>query len=127
IEARVKGRVYSSGLVFRENRGKFLDSAQLRLNVHLNYFTETKSLCVRPGSSAIVNDQQYAVTGVVNFGEEKNIGLILESEQVTIEQVRRIVNPRIRKTLDNYEASRPFNARTILFASMGKREEPALI
>ena len=36
IDAQVKGKVHSSGLVFRENRGKFLDSAQIKLDVHVN-------------------------------------------------------------------------------------------
>lgn len=127
VEATLSGEAFSNGLTFRAKRGEFLHGAEMQLRLHMHYSTRDNLLCVRPGSRAQVDGQSYDVCALLKFGEEKEINLDVSTRNVTVEQIKQIVNPRIRKTLSHYEVKGPLNGRVTLVAPIGKREEPALI
>jgi hypothetical protein len=65
------------------------------------------------------------VTSVIKFGEEKRLSMIIEGKSLNYRKTAKLVNHRIRKSLNNFDLKKPFDARVVLIASIGKREEPA--
>jgi hypothetical protein len=127
LEAKLKGDVLVHQLAFRANRGIFLDSVKVRLTLHANYFSDTKTLLIRPGSKADIEEVKYDVTTLVNLSGEKRIALLVSTPKVTFKHVKRIMNNKIRRVLSNYDVAKPLAAKILLVAAIGQRQDPIII
>ncbi len=127
VAAKINGKVSVNHLVFRKNKGSFLDSTSVKLDLQLNYFKDTRSFCIRPGSGAQIEGQYYGICANIQLGEEKSIAVVAQTKEVLLNQVRRIVNDKIRHVLRNYDVSGPMHAKAILVAGIGTGEEPVVI
>jgi hypothetical protein len=125
--AELNGDTHIRGLQFRAGRGHFLTKTRAALNVQLAWLNERKSLCIRPGSHVTLNDQRYNVAGVAWLGVEKQLGLIIDGKGLDYVPTLRLLSPRIQKVLNNFDLDRPFDARVVLLAAIGKRQEPAFV
>jgi hypothetical protein len=125
--ATVRGDVNIRGLQFRANRGHFLTKANAYLDIGLNFLKQKNTLCIQPGSVAKVEGKPFNLCGLAILGDEKRLALIIEGNALDYRQTVRLLNYRIQKSLNNFDLRQPFDAKVILSASMGKREEPAFI
>jgi len=127
VEARLKGKTLVDGLMFNAKNGEFLKNTRAELNLDLNYFYETKTLCIYPPSYVEIENHEYAVTSLINLGEHKRLALYIKSAKIKYERVATMLTPKIRKVMENFEVKRPIDANVLLVANLGEREEPVLL
>jgi hypothetical protein len=126
-QAHMTGRIFVRTIAFRAKRGTFFDSTRAKLNLHVTYFSNDGSLCFMPGSVLMANEHKYNIAANLYLKDNKRIMLSASTEKVTLNQVRKLVNNKIRRVLRNYDARGPINARVLLVAGIGRREDPAMI
>jgi hypothetical protein len=126
ISARLRGRVYVPALVFNAKRGEFLKESKARLNVNFDYFKKTRSICIRPGSTADVNGHTFNVAALIDL-ETRRLALMIKSKEINYDRTARLMNPKIRRIMSNFELKNPVDASMLLVVNMGQREDPILM
>ncbi|WP_396127453.1 AsmA family protein [Aurantibacillus circumpalustris] len=127
LKATVNGKTLVEELLFNPEKGAFLKNTRTTLNLDVNYLFETKTICIHPPSFVEIENHPYNVTSLINFGEEKKLALQIESKKIKYERVITLLNPKMRKMLQNFEVKRPVDAKILLVVNIGKREEPVII
>lgn len=126
IKARIRGELFTDGLLFNAKRGEFLDDTELDVNLLLTYFKETKSICLEPSSRVEIKKHRYNICSLIKV-QEKKLALIIESQNIKFREVSRLLAPRITKVLSNFDVNSPLNAKVILVVNIGIKEDPILI
>lgn len=127
ISLDISGQTLVNQLLFNEKKGTFLKNARANLHLKIDYFKDTKSLCVHPPSFIEIEKQPYQITSLINLGKEKRLALSISNEKIWCEKVARLLTPKLQKTLSNFDVKTPISATVLLVVNLGKREEPIII
>lgn len=127
IRVLLKGHADSKGLMFNRRRGSFLENARAELDLDVVYMKNNRKLCVFPGSEIKINQQDYEVSAIAAFGEEKRFALSVKTSQVELQKIMQLVSAPVRATLSNFDVKKPLNAKLTLVGAIAKREEPAFV
>ncbi len=127
IHANLQGRLYIPGLLFHQKRGEFLKESKARVDLEFDFFKADKSICIRPGSTVNVNGHHYNVSALIDLGEKRRLALMINSKKVDVAKTSRLLNPKIRKVLSNYELKKPIDVNMLMVVNLGKKEDPILI
>lgn len=123
----VSGKTMINQLLFNPQKGAFLKNTRTNLSLKVDYFKDTKSICIRPSSFVEIQKQQYQIASLIDLGDEKRMALYIASEKIWCEKVARLLPPKLQKTLANFDVKTPIAANILVVSNIGKREEPAII
>ncbi|MBL7930866.1 MAG: hypothetical protein JNL60_03135 [Bacteroidia bacterium] len=127
VKAELKGKTLVDQLLFNPKNGAFLSHTRAILDVQMHFLNKEKTLCIYPGSSAEIDGHNYQVLSLINLGEKRTLDLKISSEKIKFERVVSLLNPKIRKTLSNFEVLRPLDASILIHVNLGQKEEPVLL
>lgn len=127
VKAQLKGKTMVAGLLFNAKNGEFLKNTRVLLNLDLNYLYETKTICIHPPSYAEIENHEYNITSLISLGDQKRLALQIEGKKVKYERVAALLTPKIRKVMENFEVKRPIDAKILLVANLGQKEEPVIL
>jgi hypothetical protein len=127
ITGTLTGKTFFPGLVFNPRKGEFLKNCRAQLNFNVSFFRDEKTMMVKPGSWAVIDNQQYDLSCLLWLGENRRLALRAKGRQLRYERTAALLPARIRKKLENFVVKKPLDANILLVASLGKREEPVLL
>lgn len=127
VKAELKGKTLIDQLLFNPKNGEFLKHTRAALDLQLHFINKEKTLCIIPGSSAEIEGHKYQVMSLINLGEKRTLDLKINSKKIKFERVVSLLNPKIRKTLSNFEVLRPLDASILIHVNLGQKEDPVLL
>lgn len=114
---RLKGIVYSNGLLFNETKGAFLEKKSFHLDLHLSYLSHKHTLVLFP-SSIISEEQEYKVQGR-SVIERKPflIDLDIRTEDTDYNKAISLLSSHLQKVLHKFHVAKGLSSQTKLLLS----------
>lgn len=127
VSLDLSGRTLVNQLLFNARKGAFLNRAKVNLSLIVDYFKDTKSICVRPSSFVEIEKQHYQIASLIYLKNEQKFALYISGEKIWCEKVSRLLTPKLQKTLSNFDIRTPISANFLLVSRFGRQEDPVII
>jgi hypothetical protein len=127
ISANLNGKVFFGGLLFNPRKGEFLHSAKTFVALDVDYFKDSRSICVRPSSYVEISHEIYKLASIIELGEERKLSLLIESDHADYFKVSDLLTPKMQKVLSGFDVKRSLFVKTLLKVNIGKKEDPILL
>jgi len=127
FKAGITGQTLVEELLFNEKNGAFLKNTRTILDLQLNYLNETNAICIYSPSKVEIEGHDYLITSLIKLGESRKLALRIESTKIKVERVVAILTPKMRQVLSNFEVKRPIDAKILIVANLGEKEDPVII
>jgi hypothetical protein len=126
-EAGLKGDVFVKGLLFKKEKGAFLANTHAKLDLEATICFPRKELFIHSPSFVEIGKQRVDVSAFVELNENKQLLLNIETRNISYLQGISLLNAGIKKALSNVTVSNPVNAKILLVAKIGIKQEPIII
>lgn len=128
IDIKLKGKLLVEELLFNAKKGAFLRHARATVDLDMDYFKESKIICIHAPSDIEIDKQIYNVSALINTDAgNKRLALHISNTDIWYEKVSRLLTPKLQKVLSNFEIKKPLAASVLIVTNLGKKEEPVLI
>lgn len=126
-EAGLTGDVFVKGLLFKKEKGAFLANTSARLDLGATICFPRKEIFIHSPSVVEIGKQKFDVSAFVELNENKQLLLNIESKNISYSQGVSLLNPGIRKALSTIKVSKPVNAKILVVAKIGIKQEPIVL
>lgn len=126
-EASLTGDVFVEGLLFKKEKGAFLAHTNAKLDLGATICFPRKEIFIHTPSVVHIGKQTFNVSAFVELNENKQLLLNVETRNIGYAQSLSLLNPGIRKALSTIKVSNPVNAKMLLVAKIGIKQEPIIM
>ena len=124
FSVQLQGFIHSDSMMFKADKGSFLYDRDAELNAHLSYNKYLHRLSIDP-STAIVDEQQYALEGYFLLGQKPAfLRLLISDSAVNFNKGRMVLSTKILQRLKNIDVSDPVNVRVLIQGPMAPDMPP---
>ncbi len=127
VEAGLTGDVLVKGLLFKKEKGAFLANSEAKLNLGATICFPRKEIFIHSPSMVEIGKQKFDVSAFVELNDNKQLLLNIETRNISYAQGLSLLNPGIQRALTTIKVSRPVNAKILLLAKIGIKQEPIII
>jgi hypothetical protein len=127
VEAGLTGNIFVKGLLFKKEKGAFLANSAAKLDLGATICYPRKEIFIHAPSFVVIGRQKFDVSAFVELNENKQLLLNIETRNIGYSQGIALLNPGIKKALSNIKVSNPVNAKILLVAKIGIKQEPIII
>ncbi|MBA2610416.1 MAG: AsmA family protein [Bacteroidetes bacterium] len=127
FEAEFFGDVNIGGLLFKKQKGAFLQHTRATLNLHASVFTKSKTIFIHPPSSVIIGNHPYILNSFIELNDKRQLMLSIKSDNIDYEQGKSILNTNLQKMLSNFKVTKSIDAKIIIITKLGVKQDPIII
>lgn len=117
IHVQIKKDLTVKSMAFSKKEGSFLDQQRLKGAYTVTVNQENKQLLL-PDIKFTISNQLFKFNGSLNFNEQQNYSLNIESEQIRYSFIKTILTKNIAKALSLVNITAPMNTVTTLNGSL---------
>lgn len=127
VDVEFVGPVFIKGLLFRQEKGPFLNNTLATLNLKSRMAFKRKEIFIHHPSFVMINDQRFDISSFIDLNENKRLVLSVEADQINYNLGISLLNKGIKKGLSNIYIEKPINIKVLVIAKIGEQEEPIVI
>lgn len=127
VAAGLTGDVFVKGLLFKKEKGAFLANTTAKLDLGAMICFPRKEIFIHAPSFVEIGKQKFDVSAFVELNENKQLLLNIETKNISYSQGISLLNSGIKRALTNIKVSKPVNAKILLVAKIGIKQEPIII
>ncbi|MES2762584.1 MAG: AsmA family protein [Bacteroidota bacterium] len=128
MDVNLTGAVFVKGLLFKPEKGPFLDHVLTSVNLDARMCFKRKEIFIRPPSYITIKDQRFDASAFIDLNEEKKrLVLSLETKKLNYYTGISLLNKGIKKALMTIRISKPLNVKALIIAKLGIQEEPIVV
>ena len=126
VETVFTGPVFVKGLLFREEKGPFLNNKLADLNLNSRICFRRKEIFIHQPSYITIGNQRYDVNAFINLNKDKQLALSIEAKNISFRAGIGLLNDGIKKGLSTIHIHKPLDVKALIIAKIGIQEEPII-
>lgn len=127
LKADFIGDVFVIGLLFKPEKGAFLENSLVKLNLKTTVCFKRKEIFIHQPSYAEINKQYYKLSAFINLNEDKQLLLNITGNQVNYNKALSLLNSGVKNKLSTIKIQKPFDAKALILVRLGIQQEPIII
>ena len=109
----IKGDIYFDSLYLNPKSGSYLNNKRTTVDLNVDINRLTDNLLIRP-STITYNKNEIALSGHFELKKEGTYRLVFDAGDISHEEVKTLLNPKLNQTLSKYKLSEPISVHVTL-------------
>jgi len=127
VDAHLTGDVAIKGLLFRAEKGPFLNNKTATMDLWSRICFKRKEIFVHSPSYAQIDKHRYDLSAFVTLKSKKQLALTIEGKNADYQHVISLLNDGVRKGLSKIKVGKPVNAKALIIVEIGQQQDPIVI
>ena len=124
--AQISGELFSERMELSTRKGSFVEQMPVELALKVIWRKDLNTILVYPGSELRIQQEKYPLVVLYKYRNEKQLALLLSANNSDFQKTRRLLTPRLREILANFEVKDKINGKALIVAYPGQYLEPYL-
>ncbi len=126
LEADFKGKIFIKGLLFKLEKGPFLNNVIAKFNMKALVSFSRKEIFLKP-SLVDIERQKYNISAFIELKNKKQLALSIDGKNINYTKAISLFNYGIKKGLSNIKMTKSIDAKSLIIVQIGEQQDPIIL